>query len=276
MLMQHFTSKDIKLKKRPKSSHKGQNGIAIVIGGSEDYVGAPAFVGMSALAVIRTGADLVKVAAPEKVAWAINCISPDLITIKLKGTKITAKNIARVKKEAADVLAIGNGTGRTKATERAVKEIIKMDKPKVIDADALHMIKIQDVKNAVLTPHGGEMKALLNNSGITKRELQKNLGSNILVEKGYPKTKIWSKDRIVYTDTGHPGMTHGGTGDVLAGIITGLIAQGNDPFMAASTACYTNGKAAEKLAETFGIGYIASDLIQEIPRQLKKHIQLRP
>lgn len=276
--MEHFTSKDIKLKKRPKSSHKGQNGIAIVIGGSEDYVGAPAFVGMSALAVLRTGADLVKVAAPEKVAWAINCISPDLITIKLKGTKITTKNVSRAEKEAAkaDVIAIGNGIGRAKETERAVKAIVKTDKPKVIDADALHMIKIQDVKNAVLTPHGGEMKALLKNSRITKRELQKKLGNNILVEKGYPKTKIWSKDRIVYTDTGHPGMTHGGTGDVLAGIITGLIAQGNDPFMAASTACYTNGKAAEKLAETFGIGYIASDLIQEIPRQLKKHIQLRP
>ena len=91
----NFTSKDIKLKKRSKKSHKGQNGIVLVIGGSELYTGAPTFVGMSALASMRTGVDLVYIAAPERAAWVIAEISPDLITVKLKGKYLskTAINI---------------------------------------------------------------------------------------------------------------------------------------------------------------------------------------
>ena len=81
--MNYIIKKQIKLLKRKKKSHKGDNGRALIIGGSEDYIGALALAG---LACLRSGCDLVTIAAPEKVAWAVNCLSSDLITKKVKGT----------------------------------------------------------------------------------------------------------------------------------------------------------------------------------------------
>ena len=116
------------LKPRRRTSHKGQNGRVLIIGGSIDYVGAPTFVGQAAsatltglslqrlgqaaLAVLRSGADLVTIAAPEKVAWAINCISPDLITRKLLGDWLAPKHVNACLELAkdSDVVVIGNGT----------------------------------------------------------------------------------------------------------------------------------------------------------------------
>ena len=80
-----------------------------------------------------------------------------------------------------------------------------------------------------------------------------------------------SKTKKAFNSSGHPGMTHGGCGDVLAGIIAGLVAQGNDKFLSCKIAAYINGKAAEKLAKKFGVGFLASDLILEIPQMLKKY-----
>jgi len=113
----HFSAVDMRimLKTRRKTSHKGDNGNALIIGGSENYIGAPALVGMAALATLRSGADLVTVAAPSKVAWAINCISPDIITRKIKCKNFTEENIPRVLDFAsqADVVVIGNGISFT-------------------------------------------------------------------------------------------------------------------------------------------------------------------
>ncbi|OYT32632.1 NAD(P)H-hydrate dehydratase [Candidatus Woesearchaeota archaeon ex4484_78] len=263
----------IKLKPRKKGSHKGQNGIVLVIGGSEDYIGAPVFVGLAALAVLRTGADLVYVAAPEKTAWAINCLSPDLITIKLKGKFLSLKNLKKCLELAkkADCIVIGNGIGRNPQTKRFVLQFLKKNKkPVIIDADALRMVNLKNVSNAVLTPHAGELKDLLKNSNLTLNTLQKNLKNNIIVIKGHPRTLIISKTKKAVNTTGHPGMTHGGSGDVLAGIIAGLIAQGNEMFNACRIATYINGKAGESLAKRFGVGYLASDLVLEIPKLLKR------
>lgn len=263
----------LRLKKRSKTSHKGQNGIVAVIGGSEDYIGAPALVGMSARAVLRAGADLVHVIAPEKTAWAINCIAPDLITHKLPGKHFSTAHVKKILEliKNADVVVIGNGITLTSCEREFIKEIVKRaNKPLVIDAAALRVVKVQDLKRAVLLPHAGELEELLSNSKLTIGKLQKHLNDNVLVKKGHPATEIISKNRKAVNTTGHPGMTHGGTGDVLAGIIAALIAQGNDPFTASWAAAYANGKAAELLAKEFGVGYIASDLILAIPRILKK------
>jgi len=266
----------MQLKKRKKTSHKGQNGIVLVIGGSEDYTGAPAFVGMSALACMRSGADLVYIAAPEKVAWAINRISPDLITRKLKGKNIMLKHKKKILglSKTAEVVTIGNGMGLQPSTKQLMKAIVKeAKKPLIIDADALRVVKIQDCKNAVLLPHSGEYETLLKNSrlqGKSLKEIQKKLGDNVLVLKGHPKTAIVSKNKIAYNTTGNAGMTHGGTGDVLAGITAALIAQGNDKFISARVATYVNGKAADILYKKKGYGYLASDLVDVIPNVLKK------
>lgn len=263
------------LKPRSKYSHKGQNGKVLVIGGSVDYPGSPTFVGMAAMAVIRAGADLVVVAAPEKVAWAINCVAPDLITRKIKGDNFTPSNVKEVLKlcKWADVITIGNGIAFTKGAkefiQQTIKGIVKMGKPLVIDAAALRVVKIQELKNSVLLPHEGELSELLKNSKLTHKTVQKKLGTNVLVMKGHPKTVIMSRTKKAMNSTGNAGMTHGGTGDVLCGVIAGLIAQGNSLFESAKIGTYANGKAADRLLKRMGLGYIASDLIDEIPLVLK-------
>jgi NAD(P)H-hydrate epimerase len=269
------------LKPRRRTSHKGQNGKVIVIGGSVDYVGAPAFVGMAAMAVIRSGADLVTVAAPEKVAWAINCISPDLMTLKLPGDWLKPAHLktALALAKTADVVVIGNGIGLRPETQSFVKQFLKKScVPVVIDADALKIVRLQDCCNAVLTPHGGEFGALLRNSKLknaTLKRIQAVLEENVLVLKGHPKTTIAGGKQVAYNVTGHAGMTHGGVGDVLAGIIAGLMAQGNDAFASAKTAAFINGKIGEKLGKTMGFGYLASDMVKEIPAVLKQFQRVR-
>lgn len=262
------------LKKRMRSSHKGQNGRVLIIGGSVDYIGAPTFVGMTAMAVIRSGADLVTVAAPSKVAWAINCIAADLMTKKIQCENFSLKNVNETVKLAkdADVIVIGNGIAFTPGAKQFMRQAIKKlkGKPMVIDAAALRVVKIQEVRNAVMLPHGGEYQTLLRNSGLTEKSVQKNLNSNVLVKKGHPRTEIISKTKRAINATGNAGMTHGGTGDVLAGIIAGLMAQGNDAFTSAKIGTYVNGKAADYLCKKMGYGYIASDLVSVVPLILKK------
>jgi len=266
----------MQLRPRKRASHKGQNGRVLVVGGSVDYIGAPAFVGQSALAVLRSGADLVTIAAPEKVAWAINCISPDLITRKLPGEWLAPGHVKTVLALAknADIVVIGNGIGLRAETRAFVAAFLKkLDRPVIIDADALKIVRLQDCKSAVLTPHGGEFGILLKNSklkGKKLKQIQSALKDNVLVLKGHPLTKIVSRNKITENKTGHPGMTHGGVGDVLAGIIAGLIAQGNDAFTSAKMAAFVNGKIGEKLGKTMGFGYLASDMVKEIPAMLSK------
>ena len=271
--MKTLTARDIVLKPRRKTSHKGDNGTVLIIGGSEDYIGAPALVGMSALAVLRGGADLVTVAAPEKVAWAINAISPDLIAKKIKCANFTCDNVREVLELAnkADVVEIGNGIAFTPGAKEFMQEIIaKVKRPLVIDAAALRVVRVQDMLYSVMLPHAMELKELLGNSGMTEKNLQANLGANVLVKKGHPQTAIMSKDKVVVCAAGNAGMTHGGTGDVLAGITAGLIAQGNDLFPSACAAAFVNGKAAEILYQKKGFGYLASDLVKVIPDVLRK------
>jgi NAD(P)H-hydrate epimerase len=263
----------IVLKQRRKTSHKGDNGTVLVIGGSEDYIGAPALVGMAALAVLRSGADLVTVAAPEKVAWEINSISPDLITKKIKCANFTPKNVTEILELAnkADVVEIGNGIAFTPGAKEFMQQVIMgVSRPMVIDAAALRVIRVQDMIYSVMLPHAKEFDALLENSGLDMRNLQANLGANVLVRKGHPKTEIISKDKIAVNTSGNAGMTHGGVGDVLAGITAGLIAQGNELFHAARAAAYVNGIAADMLYREKGFGYLASDLVGVIPSVLKK------
>ena len=136
--MKFVTEKNIKIPKRSSASHKGQNGYVLAAGGSKDYVGAIALAGLAAL---RSGCDLVRIIAPEKVAWAINTYSPDLVTMKLKGDNFNLNHFSIVKKEMDkfDVLLIGNGIGINNETKKFCKKIIKeIKKFKVVDADAIN------------------------------------------------------------------------------------------------------------------------------------------
>jgi len=285
--MNFITKLQIKLPDRRKDSHKGDNGMVLAVGGSRDFAGAIALAGLAAL---RSGCDLVKVIAPEKVAWAINTYSPDLITMKLKGDYFNLNHSDIIKKsmERFDVLLIGNGIGLSKSTRQFCKKTIKIIKKlKVIDADAIKSISMNDVKNSIITPHSKELEYFLINSKINKNIIKKisntkNIQkksqlikkitqkflnkSNIILLKGKIDIII-SKNKIFYNKTGNAGMTKGGTGDVLAGLCAGFLAQSKDLLQSAINAAYFNGMIGDiLLKKKKGFTFLASDMVWEIKR----------
>jgi len=262
-MKKYITKKDLVLPKRKEDSHKGENGKLLIIGGCEDYPGAVALAGLAAL---RSGCDYVTVAVPEKVGYVINSITPDLVVRKFKGGDLCVnrvKDVLKLEKD-HDVVLIGNGIGMH-AKSFVKKYVTYSVLPKVIDADALKHIRLQDVCNAVLTPHKKELEILLNNSDLNMGNLKKNLGSNVFVIKGQIDEVI-SKNEVRYNKTGNPGMTKAGTGDVLAGLIAGFLCQGLTKEQAAINGVFISGLAGDKLLkEKKWYSFIASDLLEKIP-----------
>ena len=166
--MKYITKKNIRIPRREKQSHKGDNGYVLAVGGSVDFPGAVALAGLAAL---RSGCDLVKIVAPEKVAWAVNSYSPDLITIKLKDTYFKLKHFDIVKNliQKFDALLIGNGVGLNNETKKFCQKTIKnIKKLKVIDADAIKAISMDDCANSIIAPHSKELLQFLSNSKINR------------------------------------------------------------------------------------------------------------
>ncbi|MCD6240458.1 NAD(P)H-hydrate dehydratase, partial [Candidatus Bathyarchaeota archaeon] len=271
---------DVKLvvKERPPHAHKGEFGRLLVIGGSETYSGAPALV---ALAALRTGVDLTYIAAPEKTAHAISSYSPNLITIKLEGTHLNPRNVEALKKiiQRSTALVVGPGLGLHAETAEAVKEIIKVSeelgKPLLLDADGLKAFAEEKRKlsvPSVLTPHEGEFRLLsgkeppqdVKEKAEAVKELAFQLNTTILL-KGHIDI-ISDGRRIKYNFTGNPGMTVGGTGDVLSGIVGGLLAKGVSPFEAAAAGAFVNGAAGDFVLKEKGYHMVPTDIIDWIPR----------
>ncbi|MBI2647488.1 NAD(P)H-hydrate dehydratase [Candidatus Woesearchaeota archaeon] len=298
--MYYITKSQIKLPTRKKDSHKGDNGTVLIVGGSKDYVGAVTLAGLAAL---RSGADLVKIVAPEKVAWAINSYSPDLVTKKFSQKIFLPEHFYIIKKEIEkfDVLLIGNGVGLNSKTKEFCKKTIKnIKKFKIIDADAIKSISMNDVENSIITPHSKELEYFLKNSNIdvniikkisrdmrvsslrtrsqatriffskaalikkiTQKFLDKN---NIILLKGRIDVII-SKNKILYNKTGNSGMTKGGTGDVLAGLCAGFLAQSKDLLQSTINAAYFNGLIGDiLLKKKRGFTYLASDMVEEVKK----------
>ncbi|MBU0460632.1 MAG: NAD(P)H-hydrate dehydratase [Nanoarchaeota archaeon] len=275
-----------KLMERKKTSHKGENGRALIIGGSEDYVGAVTLAGLSAL---RSGCDVVTIAAPEKVAWIANQYSPDLITHKVKGKNFTIKNAKEMVKfsDRYDAVLIGNGITR-KADKFCQYFIKKSPKLKVVDADALKSMSFKDFSNSVLTPHETELEMMLINShkdfllpklkqsnAKEKAEiLQGNLryflqNNNVLLLKGATDIII-SRNKVAFSRTGNQGMTKAGTGDVLAGLVVGFLAKTKDLFKSAVAGSYINGFVGDQLLKKKkGYSFIASDLLEDLEKLSK-------
>ncbi len=285
--MKFIIKSQIKLPKRKKDSHKGDNGLVLVVGGSKNFVGAITLAGLAAL---RSGCDLVKIIAPEKVAWAINAYSPDLVTMKLKGDFFKLNHFGIIKKsmEKFNVLLIGNGMGLKNETKRLIKKTIKnIKKFKIIDADAIKLISMNNSENSIITPHSKELEIFLLNSKINKNIINKinntkNIQekstlikkttqqfldkNNIILLKGKIDVII-SQNKIFYNKTGNAGMTKGGTGDVLAGLCAGFLAQSKDLLQSAVNAAYFNGLIGDiLLKKKKGFTYLASDMVEEIKR----------
>jgi len=270
----YITPQDLVIPARAKRSHKGDNGRVLIVGGSPEYVGASALAGIAAL---HSGADSVMIAAPQKVAWAINLISSDLMTHKLSGAYLKESHktvIARLAKD-ADVLLFGNGAGLHDSTLKLFKHLASFNMPKVVDADAIKALSAQELSNAIVTPHKRELELFLQNSGLdpaTKPEhLRQSLPfffdkNNVLLVKGSTDVII-SKKNVWYNTTGNPGMTKSGTGDVLAGLCAGFFAQLKDAPQAAVNAAFISGRSGDALLdEKQWYTYLASDVAKEVSR----------
>jgi len=279
--MRYLTKKEVKLPKRKPESHKGDNGRLLIVGGSIDYVGAVILAGMAAF---RSGIDIVTIAAPEKVAWTINTFSPDFITRKFKGDFFVLKHsdkIIKLSKE-FDVILVGNGLGVRNQTIKFSQKIIKnIKKPKVIDADAIKALTFE-VNNSIITPHENELKIFLENNLKNKKVLEEIFNKSIKLENKAKKLQyalvnflkknniillkgktdiIISKDKIRFNKTGNAGMSVAGTGDVLAGLTAGFLAQTKSLFDSACSAAFINGIIGDYLLKKKGYGFTASDFI---------------
>lgn len=271
---------DVRLvvKPRPAEAHKGHFGRLLVIGGSEIYSGAPALV---ALAALRTGVDLAYVAAPERTAYALSCMSPNLINLKLEGDHFNPANVSVLRRflNIANAVAIGPGLDVHKETKEAVEEILHLAEeskiPVLLDADGLKAFaefKWKFKTPVVFTPHAGEFALLAGKSLPEDLEgrveaVQKtasDLGGVVLL-KGHIDI-VSDGSRVKLNFTGNPGMTVGGTGDVLSGVVGALLAQGANAFEAAVAGAFVNGAAGDFVQREKGFHMVPTDLLDWIPK----------
>lgn len=262
----------LSLRERKAQSHKGDNGRVLILGGSETYTGAPMF---AALAALRTGIDLAYLAAPHRVA-DVAARNPNLITLPLPGEHFRPEHIRQIDHllKNVDVTVLGPGIGQEPETQ-AFCNSLPTDKPMVIDADALKLIDAKNIpQDSVLTPHEAEFAALtgksLSKDEVKRKALVQKYAEKfkcVILLKG-PKDLISDGKQVKENDTGNAGMTVGGTGDVLAGIIAGLLAQGATPFEAACAGAFINGKAGDECFKEKKYYFVASDLLEKIPKSL--------
>ncbi len=273
-----------KLPPRRPYSHKGDYGRVFVLAGSPGYTGAAALAAESAL---RAGAGLVTLGIPEKLNPILEGKLTEVITRPLPEVSgcvaFTALEEIKETLQLQDVLVIGPGISRHPETARLVRELVKEAKlPMVIDADGLNNLEaaaglLKEAKApCILTPHPGELSRLI---GQSTQQIERNrLGAAreaaaefkaILVLKGVPTIVALPSGRSFINSTGNSGLASGGSGDVLTGLIGGLLGQGVEPEEAAFCAVYLHGLIADRLKETKGErGMIAGDLLKKMPEVL--------
>ena len=278
----------LRLKNRDSSSHKGNNGRLLVIGGSKDYSGAPAIAGMAA---IGAGADLVYVASPQNAAKAIKSTSPDLIVKSLEGDKLSLKHSDEILSlvDNVDSVLIGPGAGIDEDTSKLFNILVtKIKKPIVLDADALKQVELSLIKNRediILTPHIFEFKSFFKvendlkldidsydfskvDENITEfQKIIRQIKGTVVVKGKYDL--ILSGNKFKINKSGNAGMTVGGTGDALAGISASLLSQGLSSFDSASLATFINGLAGDEAYNIKGNGFSATDLVSYIGSVIK-------
>jgi NAD(P)H-hydrate epimerase len=267
--------------RRLPDSHKGSFGHALIVAGSRGLSGAAFLASQGAL---RSGAGKVTVAAPESIYAVMEMKTTEAMTLELPetlagGLGADAVRLVRDFSLRSSVVLVGPGLGRDGETLEAVREIIQTaDRPLVLDADALfalaghiELLAAAGVL-AVLTPHPGEMAQL---TGLSVQQIQSDrIGTarraaiawrNIVVLKGSRTVVAFPDGEIYVNPTGNAGMATGGTGDVLAGVIAGLIAQGLSSHDAAVAGVYLHGLAGDIAAEGRPVGMTALDLAQRVP-----------
>lgn len=281
---------------RDAHSHKGDFGRALVVGGSVGMAGA---VGLAGLAALRGGAGLVRLAVPEPCLATVAGFEPSFMTTPLTADDCGRLALAATERladlcESATCIACGPGLGRSLELDAIVGWLYAtLAQPLVVDADALNSLAVQPALLAthagprILTPHPGEFRRLIEAGGRIDSpwpadrsmdgegqamELARN-ANVVLVLKGH-RTLVTDGRRTYRNTTGNPGMATGGSGDVLTGLITALLAQRFPPFEAAQLGVYLHGRAGDLAAANVGqISLIASDLVRFLPQAIQEHLR---
>ncbi|NHN40841.1 NAD(P)H-hydrate dehydratase [Halorubellus sp. JP-L1] len=260
---------DLRALSRPEDAHKGEFGRVLVVGGGP-YAGAPALSGQAAM---RAGADLSFVATPGRVADTVQGYEEGLIVRELAGDLVLPRHVDQLLDEAldADCVVIGPGLGASEGTLDAVREFLELyDGRAVVDADALQVVPDVDTDADLLcTPHQGEFAGMGGERADDWRERAENvealaaeLGQTLLVKGAHDVISDGERTRV--NRTGNPGMTVGGTGDVLAGICGALFST-HDAATAGAIGAYVNGRAGDAVVDEQGYGLLASDLLSAVP-----------
>lgn len=275
------------LRDRIPDSHKGTYGTLTCITGSAMMPGASILSGMAAL---RCGCGLVKVTAVRENIPALAVKIPEAVFVKMKADEegfYLSENLNTILQtcEKSGAVLIGCGLGKTEETQKLVKQLLKTLKCTVVlDADGINCIcDDKEILNetkarVILTPHPAEMSRL---TGSSVSEIQHDrLGTCLEFLKKYPETVvvlkgagtiIASKNEIYVNNTGNPGMSCGGSGDVLSGMTASFASQGTEPFKAAVLAAYMHGKAGDIAAEKLSMYYMQpSDIVAELPELFLK------
>ena len=248
---------------RKRNSHKGHFGHVLVIGGNQGMAGA---VSIAAQAAARTGAGLVSVATHPSHAAFLNLQRPEIMCHAITDAADLDNLLSK-----ATVICLGPGLGQDDWAQSLFNKVITLDKPMVVDADALNLLSRQPQQKAnwVLTPHPGEAASLLgsdnksvqNNRPAAVRQLQQTFGG-IAVLKGSGTLICSNAAPLKLSAFGNPGMASGGMGDCLTGIIGGLLAQQFSLADAAQTGVLLHGIAGDKAAAINGErGLLALDLL---------------
>lgn len=276
----------LRLKNRNSSSHKGNNGSVLIVGGSKDYHGAPAISGKAAFGA---GVDLVYIATPESAAIPVKSSSEDLIVKSLEGDYLSLKHLDEILElvNKVDAVLIGPGSSINEDTSKLFNVLVtKIKKPIVLDADGLKQVDISLIKNRdniVLTPHLAEFNQFFNSKlnldldSYDFKKVDENIMEFQLITKNIKGTVvvkgkndlILSGSKFRINSSGNAGMTVGGTGDALAGIVVGLLSSGLNSFDSACLGVFINGLAGDKAYEINGNGFSASDLVSYIGNVIK-------
>ena len=267
---------------RPADGHKGTFGKVCLLGGSVGYTGAPV---LCAGAAVRSGCGLVYLGVPECV-WQIAaakclCAMPFPLPEKDGALALSGEADFRRRAEGCDAVAIGCGMGRSADSDALTRRLLTLPQPLVLDADGINALSghIDTLScrrdlTTVLTPHDGELARIGGDMTAPRESSAAAFAARhgvCLVRKGH-RTVIAAPDgRLAVNTTGSDGMAKGGSGDVLTGLLTGLLAQGVEPFAACCCAVWLHGRAGDLAAEEKGHrGMTPGDMIEKLPYALKE------
>jgi len=274
---------------RNPDTHKGDYGHLLVIAGSVGKTGAAA---MACQAALRMGAGLVTLAIPKSLNAIMETKLTEVMTEPLPETPkqtLSLRAFSTIVRlcENKRAVIIGPGLGTFKETQSLVLKLIRaLDLPIILDADGLTALATQPKtlpitnRSLIITPHPGEMARLTRSQVKDILEDRIGLSRNFsesqrvhLVLKGHPTLISTPKGEVFINPTGNPGMASGGMGDVLTGMIGGLVCQGFDILSSLQMAVYLHGKAGDEGAKEVGEkSLIATDIIEKIPALLKGKI----